>query len=316
MILMRHVTLTLGALLAALAPVPLSAQGGRTAAIILELPSSARALALGGAFVALGADDASIFYNASQLATIEGRAASMSVQPYIEGSTLGAASAAFHLGAGTIGIGVQMLSYGSVDEFVCDESTGCERGEATGRTVSANDIAFSVGYGMSIRMVRVGVAAKYVRQSLADASGGAPALDLGAAIDVWRGATVGVAIQNVGPDLKTANTSAPLPRLVRFGAALPWRGVGPFDVLGTLEVAQFRTGDVVPLGGAEVTWTSANGLALSARLGALGQTTDAATSPLSFGAGVRARQFALDYAYQSFDALALATHRFGLRWWR
>ena len=292
------------------------AQGGRTAAIVLELPSSARALALGGAYVAAGADDASLFYNPSQLATLEGRAASMSVQPYIEGSTLGALSAAFQLGPGTVGVGVQVLSYGSADEYVCDETTGCERGEATGRTVSANDVAASVGYGMTWRMLRLGAAAKYVRQSLADASGGVPALDVGAAIDVWRGATVGVSVQNVGPDLKTAGSSAPLPRAVRLGASLPWRGVGPFDVLGTVEVAQHREGDLLPLGGAEVTWTSANGLAFSARLGALAQSDGAATSRMSFGGGVRARHFALDYAYQSFDALAVTTHRFGLRWWR
>jgi hypothetical protein len=313
---MRPGCLVLLAIVATVAPPWLSAQGGRTGAIVLELPSSARALALGGAFVALGADDASLFYNASQLATIEGKAASMSVQPYLEGSTLGAASVAFNVGVGTIGVGVQMLSYGSADEVVCDDSTGCERGEATGRTISASDVALSVGYGVTVRIVRVGLAAKYVRQSVADASGGVPAVDLGAAIDLWRGATVGVTIQNIGPGLKTANATAPLPRILRVGAALPWRGVGPFDVLGTIEVAQFRTGDVVPLGGAEMTWTSANGLALSARVGALAQTTGAATSPVSFGAGVRARRFALDYAYQSFDALALSTHRFGLRWWR
>jgi len=292
------------------------AQGGRTAAIVLELPSSARALALGGAYVAAGADDAALFYNPSQLATVEGRAASMSVQPYIEGSTLGAVSAAFQLGPGTVGVGVQVLSYGSADEYVCDETTGCERGEATGRTVSANDVAASVGYGMTWRMVRLGAAAKYVQQSLADASGGVPALDVGAAIDVWRGATVGVSIQNVGPDLKTAGSSAPLPRFLRLGASLPWRGVGPFDVLGTLELAQHSEGDVLPFGGAEVTWTSANGLAFSARVGALAQSDGAATSRVSFGGGVRARHFALDYAYQSFDVLALTTHRFGLRWWR
>jgi hypothetical protein len=240
----------------------------------------------------------------------------MSVQPYIEGSTLGAASAAFQLGPGTVGVGVQVLSYGSADEYVCDASTGCERGDPTGRTVSANDVAASVGYGMTWRMVRLGAAAKYVRQSLADASGGTPAFDVGAAIDVWRGATVGVSVQNVGPDLKTGGSSAPLPRFVRIGASLPWRGIGPFDMLGTLEVAQHREGDLLPLGGAEVTWTSANGLAFSARLGALAQSEGAATSRISFGGGVRARHFALDYAYQSFDALALTTHRFGLRWWR
>lgn len=314
--MMRFTTIAVLAAVAASAPSVSMAQGGRTGAIILELPASARALALGGAYVTASADDAALFYNASQLATVDGRAASMSVQPYIEGSTLGALSAAFQIGPGTLGVGVQVLSYGSADEYVCDDTTGCERGEATGRTVSANDVAASVGYGMTWRMVRLGAAAKYVRQSLADASGGAPAIDVGAAMDVWRGATVGISVQNIGPDLKTAGSSAPLPRFFRLGASLPWRGVGPFDVLGTVEVAQHREGDVLPLGGAEVTWTSANGLAFSARVGALAQSDDAATSRVSFGGGVRARHFALDYAYQAFDALALTTHRFGLRWWR
>jgi hypothetical protein len=313
---MRPSTLVLFAACGALVSAPALAQGGRTSAIVLELPASARALALGGAYVAAGADDAALFYNPSQLATVEGRAASMSVQPYIEGSTLGALSAAFQVGPGTVGVGVQVLSYGSADEYVCDETTGCERGEPTGRTVSANDVAASVGYGMTWRTVRLGATAKYVRQSLADASGGVPALDVGAAIDVWRGATIGVSVQNVGPDLEPAGSSAPLPRFLRLGASLPWRGVGPFDVLGTVEVAQHREGDVLPLGGAEVTWTSANGLAFSARVGALAHSENAATSRVSFGGGVRARHFALDYAYQSFDALALTTHRFGLRWWR
>jgi hypothetical protein len=314
--MMRYTILGLLAIGGVLTPSAAPAQGGRSSAIVLELPASTRALSLGGAYVAAGADDAALFYNPSQLATVDGQAASLSVQPYIEGSTLGAASAAFQLGPGTLGVGLQVLSYGSTDEYVCDPSTQCERGEATGRTVSANDLAASVGYGMTWRTVRLGAAAKYVRQSLADASGGAPAIDVGAAIDVWRGATVGVSVQNLGPDLETAGSSAPLPRFLRFGASLPWRGIGPFDVLGTVEVSQQREGDFLPGGGAEITWTSANGLAFSARVGALAQNSSSATSRIAFGGGVRARQFALDYAYQSFDALAVTTHRFGLRWWR
>jgi hypothetical protein len=313
---MRYTILTPLAILGAIAPPASLAQGGRTSAVVLELPASTRALSLCGAYVAADGDDASIFYNAGQLATIEGRAASMSVQPYLEGSILGAASAAFRLGPGTLGVGLQVLSYGSIDEYDCDASTQCERGAPTGRTVSANDLAASVGYGVTWRMVRVGAAAKYVRQSLADASGGAPAIDVGAAIDVWRGATLGLSIQNVGPDLETAGSTAPLPRFLRVGASLPWRDIGPFDILGTFEMSQHREGDFLPLGGAEVTWTSANGLSFSARVGALARSDDAATSRITFGGGVRARQFALDYAYQSFDALAITTHRFGLRWWR
>jgi hypothetical protein len=313
---MRISTIGLALVAAVSVPHAVLAQGGNTSAIVLELPASTRALALGGAYVAAGMDDAALFYNPAQLAAVEGRSASVSVQPYIEGSTLGAASAAFALGPGTLAFGVQILSYGSADEFVCDDTVDCERGTPTGGSISATDIAGSVGFGMTWRSVRLGASAKYVHQSLADVSGGAPALDVGAAIDVWRGATIGVSVQNLGGDLTTASSSAPLPRMVRIGAALPWRGVGPFDVLGTVEMSQVRDGDFLPLGGAEITWTAANGLALSARVGALAQTDDAATSQVSFGAGVRARRFALDYAYQSFDALALTTHRFGLRWWR
>ena len=88
---------------------------GQTAAVVLELPASARALALGDAVTAVGHDDAMIFYNPAQLASLNGLAASLSLQRYLESTTLAALSAAAGFGPGTVGVGIQSLSYGSVD---------------------------------------------------------------------------------------------------------------------------------------------------------------------------------------------------------
>ena len=57
------------ALVAGLVPAAARAQGGQSAAIILELPASPRAMALGGAGTSLEGD-AAIFYNPAQLATV------------------------------------------------------------------------------------------------------------------------------------------------------------------------------------------------------------------------------------------------------
>jgi hypothetical protein len=70
------------------------AQAGGSSVPLLELPASTRALALGNAFVAAGKDEASIFYNPAQLATVEKLSAGLSVQQWFLGQTVAAAAAA------------------------------------------------------------------------------------------------------------------------------------------------------------------------------------------------------------------------------
>ena len=87
--------------------------GGTSAAVFLEHPASARALALGGAYTAVGGDDAVLFFNPAQLATREQASAGLSVLRFALESTFGAFSAATRVGPGTIGFGVQVVNYGS-----------------------------------------------------------------------------------------------------------------------------------------------------------------------------------------------------------
>ena len=311
----RRLAIARGA--AAIAAAPLRAQGGRTAAILLELPSSARALALGGAYAALGSDEAAIFYNPAQLGVLTSASAGLSVQSYIQSSTLGAFAAAMPLGPGLLGVGAQVLDYGSEDRYECDLASfpTCEHGVKTG-TVSASDIVASVGYAMTVRGVRVGSTVKYVRQSIADVTGGVPAVDFGAALDLSFGATVGLSVQNIGGRLTLGSTSGALPRAVRFGAALPRQRVGPLDVTATAEVAQWTGAGTVPAVGGEVLYHTTNGISLAGRVGAQSIGTETRASPLTFGGGLAARHLAVDYAYQGFDLIGGATHRIGVRFWR
>jgi hypothetical protein len=291
------------------------AQGGRHAAVLLELPASARALALGNAGAALAGDDAALFYNPAQLALAGGASAGLSVQRYLAASTLAAVSGATRLGPGVVALGVQTLDYGSEDEVVPDPAYGGERGIATGASVSANDFAATVGYAAHLARLRVGAAAKLVRQRVADQSGSTVAGDFGAALDVGAGATLSLALQNVGGDLTVGASRGALPTALRLGAAVPLPSVGGLDVLATAEAAQVRDGGFDAGGGAEVTWRGTGGLSLVGRVGALPRS-GADVSRFTFGGGIAAKHLALDYAYQGFETVGGSTHRVGVRWWR
>lgn len=287
------------------------AQASGSSVPLLELPASTRALALGNAFVAAGKDESAIFYNPAQLATIPKLSAGLSVQQWFLGQTVAAAAAAGRVWRGTAAIGLQVLDYGSSERAFDDPSGGL--GGSTGSTISAGDYVASLAYAVAIGSLRVGATGKYVSQRLVDESGGTGAVDMGAALDV-KGVTLAASLQNVGGDFSLAGDRRSLPRLVRVGAAVPVHGVGPVDLLGTIELTH-ADGETKPFGGVEVEYEGPGGVTILGRVGALDRPTGADISPVSFGGGLRALHFALDYAYEG-SAVFGAMHRVGVRWWR
>lgn len=291
-----------------------AAQGGETAAIVLEQPAGARALALGGALVAVPDHDASLFSNPALLHG-SGTSASISGQRFIAASTLGAASAAGSAFGGTVAIGVRALDYGSEDEFVPDTARfGGQRGMATGGTVSASEAALSIGYARRSGRLRLGVAAGLTYLQIANESGTAPSVDLGAAVDLPLGIVAGAAAQHVGTDLKIASTASPLPRMLRAGLSVPLE-LGPLDALLAAEAGLMSTEEVVPRAGIELTWRSVNGITLSGRAGTRGGEL-AGIGRTTFGGGIAASRVSLEYAYQSLETLDGSAHRIGLRYRR
>ena len=302
----------LAAALAALAAQARAQEGGATATVVLEHAASARAMALGGAVAAAGDDDASLFANPAALAGAVLRG-SVSGQQWIAGSKLGALSMAFGARGGTVGVGVRALSYGSERETVPDTiNFGGQRGMETGRTISANEVAASAGYARALGRARVGLALGWVRQQIANVSGGAPFVDVGASAALGRGVTAGLAVQNLGGSLELASTASPLPRLVRAGLAMPL-AAGPVRLLVSGEGVQARAGGVEGRVGLEATWRSASGVTLQGRAGVRGASTESTVSRATFGGSVGTARIAADYAYQSLGALGAGTHRIGIR---
>ena len=295
-------------------PAPVRAQGGARSALVLELPASARAVALAGAVGALGGDDAALFHNPAQLATLPRRAAGLSVQRYLASSTLGALAGGARLRAGVVALGVQTLSYGSVQELVPDPASGGERGVPTGASVSAGELAVTAGYARSFGRFRAGLSGTAVHQRVAAASGSSVAAGVGLAWEPLPRATLGVAAQHLGHGVPLAGTRAPLPRTLRLGAAVHALDRGPLALLVCGEVQQVVGDGARWAGGVEGSWQSPGRARIVGRLG--GVAGDAgAGDPLAFGGSLVVGGLAIDYAYRGFDALG-GTHRVGARWLR
>jgi hypothetical protein len=293
-----------------------SAQGGKSAAVFLELPTSPRALAMGESYTAVGDDDATLFFNPAQLASRHTASAGLSVQHYLLASTLAAFSAAGHFGPGMAGLGIQVLDYGSEPELVPDENYGGQRGIPTGADITAGDIAVTAGYGVERGRVRVGAAAKFVRQRIADASGSAVAGDVGVALSLPRHITIAAAAQHLGGDLTLAGTSSALPRTLRAGLAAPLITRDRVSVLLAGDVRQVRETSSVLSAGTEVAIHASPTLTLIARAGASVVPAESDALPFTFGGAIATPHMAIDYAYHSFDDIAGAMHRLGVRWWR
>ena len=286
--------------------------GGASAAVVLEQPASARAMALGGAIVAGGDADASLFANPAALAS-GGLQGSASGQGWIAGARLGAVSVAFGGAGGSVGIGVRALSYGSEREIVPDTANfGGQRGMETGRTISANEIAASVGYARALGRARVGVAAGWVRQQIANVSGGTAFIDLGTTVTLGRGIVAGAAVQNLGGSLELASTASALPRLIRAGLAMPV-AAGPVQLSLSGEAVQSEAGGAEGRGGIEATWRAASGVTVQGRAGIRGGATESTLGMATLGGAVGTARIGADYAYQTLGALGGATHRIGIR---
>ena len=290
---------------------------GTRAAVLLTLPSSARGLALGDAWGAVADDESALFFNPAQLARIRGVSVGGSLQNYIASTTLGAFAVAIPLGRGTAGFGLQLLDYGSADEVIPVDGSGGQVGTPTGSTVTAQDMAFTFGYGIAFgsrHALRLGAAVKYARQQVASYAGGAMAGDAGAAYSLANGWELSAALQHFGSNLSLASVRAPLPFTWRAAVAAPAVRASGFAFRPLAEVRQVSGADVTGVLAAEGTWRAGpNGTLLSARAGYAFRGSSDARRPLSVGAGVTLGRFQVDYAYEGFDLIGGATNRVGVR---
>ncbi|NIT71857.1 MAG: PorV/PorQ family protein [Phycisphaerae bacterium] len=172
---------------------------GTTAAAFLEIGVGARALAMGSAFVALADDPTTIYWNVAGLAKSEKHGVSFTHNDWIADTKFDFIVGSFKLGRyGTVGVSFTNFSVGDMEVRTVDEPEG------TGQVFGGNDVAFSLAYAMNLTdNFSMGLATKFIQQSIWDMSASAFAVDVGVHYRLpFKGFRLGAVMTNFGSDLK------------------------------------------------------------------------------------------------------------------
>lgn len=275
--------------------------------LILELSSSTRAMALGGAFWAGDGTNAVLHHPA--LTAGEGFGSSRTT---IGGATHVALSGSRAWLGGTVAAGVSFLEYGTSAE----SPVKLPRDAAVligGGHMSASEYVAALGFADELFSVDVGVAAKLIGQRLGGLGGNTAAVDLGVARSIGRVATA-LTVQNLGRGLKLGRYEVPLARRVVVGAGTAGRApVGPLDIGGAVQVAREGDGEIVPGAGLEVAWWPVQRRVFIVRIGVV-RVVEGDSSPITFGFGFEGDRIRIDYAQRDYgyEDLGALSHSIGI----
>jgi hypothetical protein len=305
----------LPALLLALISFPVQAQTRDRGPIVLEIPASSRALALGNAFALGFGDPDAIFYHPSQLNRIRGIEATL--RRFGANGTFTALSAGQSWYGGGVALGLQQLTYeASLDPNpLAGDILGLPADEASLRDVgqtALSETVLSAGYGKSLLGAQMGVVGKLVEQRAGSRKAGTAALDVGLAVSPGP-VTLGVAVQNLGPGLQFAGEEIGLPTRFSVGASTQTAMVGPLDLSASSVVSYRMDGDVVPSVGLEVAYWPITGRTFVGRVGYRHLSDDFSAVPITFGAAFKGDNIVLEYAFQGYDS-GDPSHSFSLGW--
>jgi len=172
---------------------------GTTAAPFLEIGAGARALAMGSAFVALADDPTTIYWNVGGLAKLPKHAVSFTHIEWAADTRFDYIAASFKVGSfGTIGVSFTNFGLGEMQVRTVAEPEG------TGQFFNGNDAALNLAYARNLTdNFAIGLAAKFIRQSIWDMSANAFAVDVGVHYQLpFKGFTLGAAMSNFGTSMK------------------------------------------------------------------------------------------------------------------
>jgi hypothetical protein len=307
--------LTLAALICAHAACA-TAQAPDTGPLILRLPASTRAAALGNAWIT-GRDEDVVFYNPAQLIAANRGGIGVSLARYGSAGTLGSVASAYSGGPSSLsfGWGVQFLVFSAPRALAYPYPPSTT---VSGGSVEASGLLATVGSAIVVKTFRVGIAAKYASDRATalppDAAIAAPRHeaylgDVGVAHTLLNG-VAGLSVQNIGLGGVSEARRVSLPRQAALGwsTSLP---VGEFDMSVASQVTA-RTGWISAGGGVEMGYSWIEGYSAGLRLGARRPETNA-ERPVAIGATFSGDRLALDYALQFFEGGHTA-NRMTIRW--
>lgn len=285
------------------------AGNGTTGFTFLQVPTGARAVAMGGAFTAVPGDPMALYWNPAAATSIEKSAISTNYTSYMMDMQAGFLGWVNPREGSTIGVSLNYFYGGSFDRTTMEDPTG------TGETFSTTSMALAGTWSRQFtESISAGATGRFIYSQIDTYNANGFALDIGgtycpASMPGFTGALV---IRNAGVQTKAFyNENDPMPTelsaglsqslmngnlLIAADATMPFEG--ELDVAAGVEYKPFdmlavRTG-----------WSLK---AMDSADAAGGGFLDA----MAFGMGTRYEQFTLDYAWKPMADLG-NTHRISL----
>ncbi len=300
---------------------------GTTAAQFLKLGVGARAVSLGGTFVAQANDLSALYWNPAGLSNLNGSAVQLARTDYLAGVNYNFAGFGTSLGnIGTIAASLIFLDSGSMQ--VRTE----EAPEGTGEEFDVQNFALQVSFGKALTdKFSVGTTVKYIQETIWHSSASAMAFDIGVLFTTpYEDLRLGANMANFGPKMQISGRDIlfsedpnpdqegnveivnaqfltdghPLPLIFRIGLA--WDAVTHPDHTITLMTDAAHPNDNSQYMNAGMEYVFRDFFSLRSGMRNLFETDG--EQGLTFGAGLnlrldRALRIRFDYAYADFGRL-------------
>lgn len=168
---------------------------GTTSAQFLKIEPGARAVAMGGAFVAVANDATAIYWNPAGIARLQRTEAVLMHTEWLAGMNFDFVGFILPLSSfGNLGISIASLS---MDEM---KVRTVFYPEGTGEKYGAGDIAFGLSYAKNLTdRFSIGFTGKYIQQHIWHMSSSSYAVDIGTLFTTgFNGMKIGMSISNFG----------------------------------------------------------------------------------------------------------------------
>jgi hypothetical protein len=201
----------------------------------LKIGVGARGAAMGGAFVAVADDATALFWNAAGLARIDADKSELSLSHanWPADLSFDQVGYVFHVKRipGAFGVQVRALSMKPMEETTAYQPYG------TGNTFDAGMMAFGFSYArLFTDKFSAGFTASLLHEGLADVSQQAVTFDFGTLYDVGAaGMKIGMAISNIGSEIKFIDRSARIPSIFRVGTSATLLSSADQKLVGSFE---------------------------------------------------------------------------------
>ncbi|MBN1347775.1 PorV/PorQ family protein [candidate division KSB1 bacterium] len=280
---------------------------GSADAQFLKIGVSARAAALGNAYIAIAEGAEAAYYNPAALAWIKGSALAFNHTKWFAGINHDFVSLAHTFGRlGTVALSVTALY---TDEMKVRTPL---QPDGTGETFYSNNYRAGLSYSLFFTdRVTFGGTINYIKMNLYSGfSADAVSVDIATLyVTRFRGFRFGMEIANFGSEVQFVNESYPLPTNFTFGLGMNAIQASSQTLL--VSFSAVKPNDGQPLGQIGTEWNYRDLLFLR-----VGSRLNHDVEKYSFGAGFKVNissyNFKLDYSYSDFSLLG-AAHRVGAK---